>query len=71
MADTTQRLDAVVRQIEELGYGTPEYHEAMAFLFTILARSQWRRADSIYASRRDTEKRKAAAQRRRDTHAAP
>jgi hypothetical protein len=31
--------------IDALGYGTPEYHEALAFYCMTLARAQWRRAE--------------------------
>lgn len=61
----TPRLDAVMAQIEELGVGTPEYHEAVAFLLTIMAKRQWIIADSIRRSRADSERRRQAAARRR------
>jgi hypothetical protein len=38
-------LSEIEREIEALGYGTPEYHEAMAFYCLTLARSQWRMAE--------------------------
>jgi hypothetical protein len=35
----------IERAINDLGYGTPEYHEAVAFYCMTLARAQWRMAD--------------------------
>lgn len=40
-------ISDIEKAIDDLGYGTPEYHEAMAFYCMMLARSQWRRADMI------------------------
>jgi len=57
----TPRMDAVMRDIESLGYGTPEYHEAMWFLLSIMARRQFAIADRIRADRRKRER--AAATR--------
>jgi hypothetical protein len=41
-------LQEVEKAINDLGYGTPEYHEALAFYFMTLARSQWRHADLLH-----------------------
>lgn len=38
-------LAEVERTIESLGYGTPEYHEAVAMYLMIMARAQWRLAE--------------------------
>lgn len=35
----------IEREIGALGYGTPEYHEAMAFYCMTLAKAQWRMAE--------------------------
>jgi hypothetical protein len=37
----------IEQAINDLGYGTPEYHEALAFYLMTLARAQWRVADRI------------------------
>lgn len=57
----TTNIDAVVAQINDLGYGTPEYHEAMWFLLSIMARKQYAMADRIRADQRKRER--AAATR--------
>lgn len=57
----TPRLDAVQEQINELGYGTPEYHEAMWMLLSVMARRQAIIADQIRRSRATRER--AAATR--------
>ena len=57
----TPRLDAVMRDIESLGYGTAEYHEAMWFLLSIMARRQAVIADRIRVNGRRRER--AAATR--------
>jgi hypothetical protein len=57
---STSNLDAITRQIESLGVGTPEYHEATAFLLTIMAKRQWIIADQMRRSRARAEKRAAA-----------
>jgi hypothetical protein len=49
------RINAVMRDIESLGYGTPEYHEAMWFLLSVMARRQFAIADRIRADRRRRE----------------
>lgn len=54
------KLDALMGEIESLGYGTPEYHEAMWMLLSVMARRQAIMADSIRRSRRDAERRRAA-----------
>lgn len=41
----------VERTIEALGYGTPEYHEAMAFYLLTMTRVQWRLADLAHRRR--------------------
>lgn len=58
---STPRLNAVMADIEDLGYGTPEYHEAMWFLLSIMARRQYAIADRLRAERRKRER--AAATR--------
>jgi hypothetical protein len=45
-------IEQIETAINDLGYGTPEYHEALAMYFMVLARSQWRRADWARADRR-------------------
>lgn len=49
-------VDDLLAQIDALGYGTPEYFDCMGFLFTVLARSQWRRADQARADVRRRER---------------
>lgn len=60
-ADTETRLDSVMGEIESLGVGTAEYHEAMWFLLTIMARRQAVIAESIRAN---TRRRARAAETR-------
>lgn len=61
MADpSTVRLDLIDRAINDLGYGTPEYHEAVAFLCTIMAKRQW-----ILAEQARAHQVKARARRRK------
>ena len=48
-------LVEIERAITALGYGTPEYHEAMAMYCLTLARGQWRMADQ--ARRRQARRR--------------
>lgn len=64
-ASTTPRVDAVIAEINELGYGTPEYHEALWFLFSILARRQFAIADRIRHDRRKRERAAATRERNR------
>ena len=64
------RTDEVMRQIEDLGFGTPEYHDAVAFLLTIMAKRQWIIADSIRRSRADSERRRTRAAKTRARRAA-
>ena len=64
MTTGTDRLDEVMTQITELGEYTPEYHDALAFLLTVMARRQWIIADQIRRSRRDSARRKARATKR-------
>ena len=49
MSDTPN-FDMVMRMIEQLGEGTPEYHEALWFLFSVMARRQAIIADSLRRS---------------------
>jgi len=63
---SAESLNALMKQIQELGEGTPEYHDALAFLLTIMAKRQWIIAESIRRSRADSERRRAAAAKRRD-----
>lgn len=58
-----KRFDAVVAEINKLGYGTPEYHEAMWMLLSVMARRQACIADRLRADRRRRER--AAETRRR------
>jgi hypothetical protein len=60
--DSASRMDAIQAEITALGYGTPEYHEAMWFLLSIMARRQACIADRLRADRR---KRERAAETRR------
>lgn len=60
-----ERLAEIEKAINDLGAGTPEYHDALAFYFMTLARGQWRRADLIRAGRRDSAKRREAAKKRK------
>ena len=64
------RLDAVMREIETLGYGSPEYHEAMWFLLSVMARRQAMIAESIRSSRRDSARRRKRAAETRARKAA-
>lgn len=58
---STPNLNRVMADIESLGYGTPEYHEAMWFLLSVMARKQYAMADRMRAERRKRER--AAATR--------
>ena len=60
-AQAMPRLDAVMVEIESLGVGTPEYHEALWMLLSVMARRQACIADSIRRSRVDSERRRARA----------
>lgn len=51
-------LEEIDRQIEALGYGTPEYHEATAFLLTVMAKRQWILADQARKRRTQLQRRK-------------
>lgn len=55
-APPMSNLDAVMADINSLGYGTPEYHEAMWFLLSVMARRQAIMADSMRLSRRKRER---------------
>jgi hypothetical protein len=61
VSDMATRTDGVMAEINSLGYGTPEYHEAMWFLLSIMARRQYAIADRLRADRRKRER--AAATR--------
>lgn len=61
---TENNLNRIMTEIESLGVGNPEYHDATAFLLTIMAKRQWIIADSIRRSRRDSERRREAARKR-------
>lgn len=50
--------------IDALGYGTPEYHEALAFYCMTLARAQWRRADMARRIEKARSTRKQKAERK-------
>lgn len=65
MSTKTENLDRIMQEIQSLGEGTPEYHEALAFLLTIMAKRQWIIADSIRRSRRDSEARRERAAARK------
>lgn len=56
-------IQEIEKAINDLGYGTEEYHEALAFYLMTLARVQWRRADLIRNAkmRQQRRSRKAAA----------
>jgi hypothetical protein len=56
----------IEKAITDLGYGTPEYHEALGMYFMVLARSQWRRADQLRNARMNRQRRS-----RRNTDADP
>lgn len=58
VASKDDRTIQIMREIESLGYGTPEYHEAMWFLLSIMARRQYAIADRL---RVDQRRRKRAA----------
>jgi len=58
-------MDAVMRDIESLGYGTPEYHVAMWFLLSVMARRQYAIADQIRADRRKRERAAATREAKR------
>jgi hypothetical protein len=51
------RLDGVMQQIESLGHGTEEYHEAMWMLLSVRARRQAIIADRLRAERIRRERR--------------
>jgi len=52
-------LDRVMDEITALGEFTPEYHEMMGHLFTVLARREWLTAEQIRRSVAAREKRTA------------
>jgi hypothetical protein len=60
-------IETVMADIETLGYGTPEYHDAMWFLLSIMARRQSAIAE---LKRQDARKRERAAATRAANRAA-
>lgn len=56
MAETN--LEKVMREIDDLGVGSADWHEAMWFLYSILAR---RHAGLAWATRLDEQRRARAA----------
>lgn len=70
--DASTRLDAVMADITALGEGTPEYHEAMWFLLSIMARRQAMIAEGLRIARRGHRARCEGSQtppvRRRGPH---
>ena len=64
---TSQRFDQVVRDIESLGVGSPEYHDALWMLLSVMARRQAIIADT---KRRDRRIRERAAATRAQRKAA-
>lgn len=64
-AERRSNFDEIMRQITELGEGTPEYHDALAFTLTIMAKRQWIIADHIRQSRRDRAIRQERAAKRK------
>lgn len=56
MDEHTSRLDALMVEIQSLGYGTPEYHEAMWMLLSVMARRQACIADRLRANARRRER---------------
>ena len=58
-------VEAVMADINDLGIGTPEYHEALWFLFSILARRQYAIAESIRTNQRKRERAAATRAQRR------
>ena len=57
---TSEAAAKIEQAIADLGEGTPEYHEALAFYLITLARAQWRAADRA----RERQRRKAERDRR-------
>lgn len=63
---TDPELRDHLRWLGELPDYEPDKHECMAHLHMTLARASWRRAERLRASKRDHDKRSAAAQKRRN-----
>lgn len=59
--DGETRIETVMAQITELGEGTPEYHEAMWMLLSVMARRQAIIADQLRRARARAEVRRARA----------
>lgn len=57
---TDVRLEMIERAIDRLGIGTPEYHEAMAFYCTIMAKRQWILAEQARERRTQLKRRGGA-----------
>lgn len=60
-ANQTERrsnFDEVMAEIQSLGEYTPEYHDALAMLLTVMARRQWIIADQLRRSEAATAKRR-------------
>lgn len=57
---TETRIEDVMAQIAALGEGTPEYHEAMWMLLSVMARRQAIIADQLRRARASREAREAA-----------
>lgn len=53
-------MDEVMAQITALGENTPEYHEALWFLFSVLARREASMAERMRANARRNERRRIA-----------
>lgn len=64
LIERQRNFDKVMRDINSLGEGTPEWHEAMWFLLSVMARRQAILADSKRRSIRDSERRRAARKTR-------
>jgi len=58
MSEETSNIDRVMQQINDLGWGTEEYHEAMWMLLSVMARRQAIMADHIRRTRLREEARK-------------
>lgn len=58
-------LEVVMADINDLGVGTPEYHEALWFLLTVMARRQAVIAESIRTNQRRRDRAAATRATRR------
>ena len=63
---TSQRFDQVLRDIESLGVGSPEYHEALWMLLSVMARRQACIADTKRRDRRIRERAAATRAQRKE-----